>query len=96
MSLDTKQKRGSVINISLPFRSWLAEPDGSFNTSDFLSLMYYSSAIAPLIVAQFDLICFTAELLGSPSFSSELFASPSITSELFLSSSFSSESVLEC
>lgn len=45
MALDTLQKRGSSISVSLPFRVWLSEPDGPTSDSgERLSLVYYSSA----------------------------------------------------
>jgi hypothetical protein len=49
MSLDTKQKRGSATLISLPFRPWLANPDGTLSAADRLSVMRYAGAIAPLV-----------------------------------------------
>lgn len=47
MALDSKQKRGSVLGLSLPFRSWLAEPDATLANTDRLSLLRYGAAIAP-------------------------------------------------
>jgi hypothetical protein len=43
MAFDTKQKRGSIIGVSLPFRQWLAEPIGAFSGSERLSLLKLSS-----------------------------------------------------
>ena len=39
MALDTEQKRGSAMEVSMPWRQWLAEPDGSFNAGDRASLL---------------------------------------------------------
>jgi hypothetical protein len=47
MALDTKQKRGSAIDLTLGFRSWLAEPDGSLAVTDRLSLLKLASAVSP-------------------------------------------------
>jgi len=47
MALDTKQKRGSAICLSLPHRQWLAEPDGTLSSTDRMSLLKYCSAVAP-------------------------------------------------
>jgi hypothetical protein len=45
--LDSKQKRGSVVGLSLPGRPWLAEPDGTLSSTDRVALMTYASAVAP-------------------------------------------------
>ena len=42
--LDSKQKRGSAIGVSLPFRQWLAEPSGALPVASRLSLLRYVSA----------------------------------------------------
>lgn len=47
MALDTKQKRGSAINMAQPWRIWLAEPDGTLDANDRISLLKLCSAIAP-------------------------------------------------
>lgn len=47
MALDSKQKRGSAISISLPQRQWLAEPDGTLANTDRVSLAKLCSAIVP-------------------------------------------------
>ena len=47
MALDTKQKRGSAIGISLPFRQWLSNPSGTVVATDRLSLLKLSGAITP-------------------------------------------------
>ncbi len=47
MSLGTKHKRGAAVMISLPFRQWKAEPDGTLASTDRVALLYYSAAIAP-------------------------------------------------
>lgn len=44
MSLDTKRKRGSSISIGIPWRQWLAEPDGSFDVGDRFSLVKLCSS----------------------------------------------------
>lgn len=46
MALDSKQKRGSVLGFALPFRSWLAEPDGALGSTDRMSLLHYGSGVA--------------------------------------------------
>jgi len=47
MALDSKQKRGSAISLTMPHRSWLAEPDGTLADTDRMSLLKLCSAIAP-------------------------------------------------
>ncbi len=48
MALDSKQKRGSAINLGLPFRAWLAEPDGTLDASDRASVgLKLCSAVTP-------------------------------------------------
>ena len=47
MALDTKQKRGSAISMSIPNRQWLAEPDGTLVATDRVSLVKLASAVAP-------------------------------------------------
>ena len=47
MALDSKQKRGSAISLTIPYRSWLAEPDGTLADTDRMSLLKMCSAIAP-------------------------------------------------
>jgi hypothetical protein len=39
MSLDSKNKRGSAVGLSLPFRTWLAEPDGTLTVDDRTALL---------------------------------------------------------
>lgn len=39
MALDTKQKQGSAIGITLPFRPWLTEPVVSIGAGEQLSLL---------------------------------------------------------
>jgi hypothetical protein len=51
MALDTKQKRGSAIDLTLGFRSWLAEPDGSLAVADRVSLLKLSSGVPPSAVS---------------------------------------------
>lgn len=46
MSLDTKQKRGSAVHMGLPFRRWLAEPDGTVAVGDRASLLKLCSSVA--------------------------------------------------
>lgn len=46
-ALDSKQKRGSVINMGQPGRPWLAEPDGTLASTDRMSILTYASAVAP-------------------------------------------------
>lgn len=47
MSLDSKQKRGSVIGLALPFRPWLVEPTGALNLAiERQSVIYLASAIS--------------------------------------------------
>lgn len=47
MTLDTKQKRGSVVGMTQPHRQWLAEPDATLAATDRLSLMKLGSAEDP-------------------------------------------------
>ncbi len=46
MALDTKSKRGSAISVGMPFRQWLAEPDGTLDAGDRASLAKLCSARA--------------------------------------------------
>lgn len=46
MALDTAQKRGAAMGISLPFRPWLTEPTGALDVTARLSLLRFSSSIA--------------------------------------------------
>jgi hypothetical protein len=48
MSLDTKQRRGSAIGVSLPFRQWLAEPTGYLHLPSRLSLLRYVASVSLL------------------------------------------------
>ena len=55
MTLNTYQKRGSVMMLALPFRPWIFVPDGSISPEDRQSAEYYSSAVsfdAPADVAE--------------------------------------------
>lgn len=47
MALDSKQKRGSALDMSLPQRQWLAEPDGTLANTDRVSLVKLCSAVTP-------------------------------------------------
>ena len=47
MSLDSKQKRGAVLELGMPWRAWLADPDSSFDAGDRLSLLKLSSVPLP-------------------------------------------------
>lgn len=47
MSLDTDQKRGSALDLSSPWRQWLAEPTASLTQADLLSLLRYCSEPPP-------------------------------------------------
>ena len=48
MALDSAQKRGSVIALSLPGRSWTAVPTGALNlATERLGIMYYATSIFP-------------------------------------------------
>lgn len=46
MALDTKQKRGAVLNLTLPYRQWLAEPDGTLALADRQSLLKLGAAVS--------------------------------------------------
>lgn len=59
MALDSKQKRGSAISLSLPHRQWLQEPDGTIAASDRLSLVKLCSAIAAAAVVRTRALCYT-------------------------------------
>jgi len=39
MALDSANKRGSAIDLTLPYRQWLAEPDGVIALADRISLL---------------------------------------------------------
>ena len=43
MSLDTKQKRGSAINLGVPFRPWISEPQASSSFGSRLSFLGFFS-----------------------------------------------------
>lgn len=43
MALDTKQKRGSTLEVFMPWRAWLADPDSGFSVADRQSLLKLSS-----------------------------------------------------
>jgi hypothetical protein len=45
--LDSKQKRGSALDVGQPQRQWLAEPDGALADTDRASLLKLCSAVAP-------------------------------------------------
>lgn len=48
-ALDSKQKRGSVISLSVPGRVWLSEPDGSDLAADTerMCVMTFAAAVSP-------------------------------------------------
>lgn len=46
MSLDTKQKRGSAIHVSEPWRQWHNEPDGTIAATDRQAVVNFCSAVA--------------------------------------------------
>lgn len=96
MSLDTKQKRGSAINIGMPFRRWQVEPSGNLNPSKQLSLLRYSSAIDPLFTAVFNKICLYNESVALPTLTLESVSVSSLSSESYSQPSLSSESIVEC
>lgn len=43
MAIDTKKKRGSLINLSSPARPWTTEPDGLLDSSARLSIRGYAA-----------------------------------------------------
>lgn len=45
MTLDTKQRRGSAMNISSPWRVWVAEPSGDVDYAERLSMLKFCSSI---------------------------------------------------
>lgn len=46
MPLNTQQKRGSAVNVSMPFRAWVLVPTGSINAqSERLVLLKMCSAV---------------------------------------------------
>jgi hypothetical protein len=47
MALDSKQKRGSAIELTMPHRAWLANPDGTVADTDRASLLKLASGVAP-------------------------------------------------
>lgn len=47
MALDTKQKRGSVLDLTLPWREWLADPDSSLSVADRQALLKLGSGVFP-------------------------------------------------
>lgn len=46
MSLATKNQRGSAINVGMPWRQWLAEPDGVLDLGDRFSILKYVAGVA--------------------------------------------------
>lgn len=46
MALDSKQKRGSAIDVGQPNRQWLLEPDGTISGADKQSLAKLCSGVA--------------------------------------------------
>lgn len=46
MALDSKQKRGSALDLTMPFRSWLSEPDGTIAATDRQSFVKLCTAVA--------------------------------------------------
>jgi hypothetical protein len=53
MAIDTKNKQGSAMLLTMPWRPWLAEPDGSLDGSDQLSLLkLYAGTAAPPAVPE--------------------------------------------
>lgn len=53
MALDTKQKQGSAMLLTMPFRQWLAEPVVSIGSGEQLSLLKLCSeplAAAPATI----------------------------------------------
>lgn len=73
MALNTKQRRGSAIGVSLPFRQWLAEPSGSLPLASRLSLLRYVASVS----AAFGHLSGTA--LAKPSLLGKINARPSLT-----------------
>lgn len=47
MALDTKTKRGSAMGMTLPYRPWLTEPDGTLAVDDRVALLKLAASIAP-------------------------------------------------
>lgn len=47
MALDSKQKRGSAMSMTMPNRLWLAVPDGTLANTDRMSLLKLCSAVTP-------------------------------------------------
>lgn len=47
MALDSENKRGSAMLLTLPYRPWLAEPDGTLDSADRVSLLKLCSAVTP-------------------------------------------------
>ncbi len=47
-ALDSKNKRGSVISMTIPGRPWLCEPDGGFGRGDRLALALLAATV-PMI-----------------------------------------------
>lgn len=45
MSLDSKQKRGSAIEMTMPFRIWCSEPNGSLGSEQRASILKLCSAV---------------------------------------------------
>lgn len=54
MSLNTKQRRGSAIDVGMPHRQWLANPSGDVDYPERISLLKLCSSVvdetAPLEV----------------------------------------------
>lgn len=94
MALDSKQKRGSAINCGIPFRRWLAEPDGTLADTDRVSLMKWCSAIAPeaaaaAIVGPYYVAA--SQIFTAGAVAAEVFVPGHTASEVFVAGQSSSE-----
>jgi hypothetical protein len=49
MALDSKNKRGSAMLLTIPFRQWLAEPDGTLAVEDRMSLLKLAATFAAVV-----------------------------------------------
>lgn len=49
MSLNTYQKRGSVINLGVPGRPWISSPSGSITLSSRLSILGFFAYTSSII-----------------------------------------------
>lgn len=50
MALDTKQKRGSAMLPSAPYRTWASDPAGASTSANRMALMHFAAVAAAAVV----------------------------------------------